>query len=229
MIPTIIIEDNEVALAYLRQQLLSSGRINLIGEFETCLTALNSDVLEKAQLIFLDIETPELDGMEFLERLQSNHQIIIVSSKKEYALKSYEFNVTDYLIKPVLQQRLLESLDRAFYNIESLKEAQPSAELITVKTSKGEKKLRLGDILYIRAMADYVRIHTESERLTVHSSLNSMEDKLSSFGFIRCHRSFLVNLRKISLMTYGKLEINKIQIPISRKYQKIVRETYRSL
>lgn len=224
----IIIEDDLVALKYLKRQLEHAAGICISGEFRNSKEALTVLAKEKVDLVFLDIETPELNGIDFMKQIDQDVQIIVVSSKKEYALVSYDFNVTDYLVKPVISQTLNRALERARHNIRNSVSGSKLQDMLSVKSANGLKNIIISDIVYIESVGDYIKIFTDNDVYLVLGTMNDMEEKLRSFNLLRCHRSFIININKIDFLKPTKALVAENDIPISRKYQKIIRASYQS-
>jgi len=213
----IIIDDDEMIRLDLEKRIKGKPMLNLIGIFSSALDAADFISKEKVDLIFLDIMMPEMTGIQFLKSLSANHpQIILITSEKQFAAEAFEYEVTDFLVKPVSDERFLKAVMRAVANFNSDISSRDSTKHIFVKANGNFVKIDLSQILYIEALADYVTIHTTGPRYTVHLTMKTMEDSLSSSSFIRIHNSFIVNLEKISQVEDNMVIIDKKLIPISR-------------
>jgi DNA-binding LytR/AlgR family response regulator len=172
------------------------------------------------QLIFLDIEMPVMNGMDLMKSFANHPEIILMTSHKNYALEAFEYNVTDYLLKPVTYARYLKAVKKA---AEKYKEnintsAAPGNEDIYVKVDSSLIKLTTKDILWLEAMGDYVSINTADKKYMVYSTMKHMEEKLPE-SFMRVHRSYIVNLNKISNIDDHVITINKNVLSVSRNYK----------
>ncbi len=171
------------------------------------------------QLVFLDIEMPIMNGMELLKSVDTHPQIILMTSHKDYALEAFEYNVTDYLLKPVTYSRYLKAVKKAAEkDRENSVVAAPSKEDIFIKVDSSLIKLSLKDILWIEAMGDYISINTVEKRYMVYSTMKRIEEKLPEI-FMRVHRSYIVNLNRISNIDDYFITINKKILSVSRSYK----------
>jgi DNA-binding LytR/AlgR family response regulator len=213
----IIIDDDEMIRIDLEKRIGGKSMLHLIGTFSSALEAAEFIMKEKVDLIFLDIMMPEMTGMQFLKSLSSNHpQIIFITSEKQFAAEAFEYEVTDFLIKPVSDERFLKAVMRASTNFNSSISSRESSKYIFVKVNGNFVKIDLSDILYVEALADYVTIHTTEGRYTVHLTMKSIEESLSASSFARIHNSFIVNIEKISKVEDNMVIIDKKLIPVSR-------------
>ena len=190
---------------------------------QSCASAIEAmSVLTKTnniQLIFLDIEMPIMNGMELLQSFDTHPQIILMTSHKDYALEAFEYNVTDYLLKPVTYSRYLKAVKKAAEkDRENSVVAAPSTEDIFIKVDSSLIKLSLKDILWIEAMGDYVSINTAEKRYMVYSTMKRIEEKLPEI-FMRVHRSYIVNLNRINNIDDYFITINKKILSVSRNYK----------
>jgi len=219
----IITDDEPVARKGIKGYIEKTSFLSLAGECETAIE-LNSLLKENtADVIFLDVEMPGLTGMEFLASAVNLPKIIIVSAYEQYALKGYEFNVFDYLLKPVSYERFLKSVNKLYDQLE--KERKPIDHII-IKVDKKTKKLLLKNILFIESMENYIVIHTISVKEIVYSTLKTMLDNLPAEKFIQIHRSYIVNTEHIQAIEGNRLEIGEYNIPISRNSKDDIYEKF---
>jgi len=160
-------------------------------------------------LVFLDIEMPEMTGIEFIRTLKNPPQIIIISSKDRYAIEAFEYDVTDYLLKPVAYSRFFKAVDKA-YSIYVRDSVVPEGRNeIFIKKNSSLIKLKYSDILWVEALENYVIVNTYDDKFTIHFTMKSIEKKLPVSKFSRVHRSYIVNTSSINL-----IEDNSIVIPV---------------
>lgn len=217
----IITDDEPLARKGLREYIQKTGFLSLVGECESAI-ALNSLLKETtSDVIFLDVEMPGLSGMEFLATTVNPPKVIIVSAYEQYALKGYELNVFDYLLKPVSYERFLKSVNKLYAQ---LKKEQNSEiiEHIFVKVDKKTKKILLKDILFVESMENYVLIHTTISKEMVYCTLKVIADSLPSDKFVQTHRSYIVNADYIQAFEGNRLEVGIHIIPISRDLKDII-------
>jgi len=155
---------------------------------------------EDIHLIFLDIEMPEMTGIEFLNTLKNPPQVIIVSSKGKYAVDSYDYDVTDYLLKPVDYGRFYRAVSKAFKRFDLMKSEQLGKDEIFIKKNATLVKLKYDDILWVEALENYVVFNTFTDKYTIHFTMKAIEQKLPTNKFTRVHRSFIVNTSCINVI-----------------------------
>ena len=213
-IKCIITDDEPVARKGLKSYVEKTGFLSLAGECESAveLNALLKDT--PADLIFLDIEMPDLTGIEFLSIVVNPPKVIIVSAYEQYALKGYELDVFDYLLKPVSYERFLKSVNKLHDQL--VKDRSIAADYIFIKSDKKTKKLLLKDILFVESMENYVLIHTLTSREVVYSTLKMVEESLPSDRFVQTHRSYIVNTEHIQAIEGNTLEIGQHKVPVAR-------------
>ncbi len=189
----IIVDDDKLSIKVLEEYLVKTDGFENVGSFSNGVDAVNflgSNV--EVDLVFLDIEMPEMNGIDFLNSLGSLPQIIITSSKEKYALSSYDFDVTDYLLKPVSYARFYKSVEKARKR-DSLSEFKlDGKDEIFIKKGSSLIKLRFNDILWIEALENYVILNTRTDKYTIHFTMKAIEKKLPSPIFTRVHRSLLL-------------------------------------
>jgi DNA-binding LytR/AlgR family response regulator len=185
------------------------------------INVLNSN--ENIDLIFLDIEMPEMSGIDFLNSLSSLPQIIIISSKDKYAIDAFEYDVTDYLLKPFTYGRFSKAVNKA---LERRKQSMMHAKggEIFIKHNSSLVKLKYADILWVEAMENYVIINTFDEKYMIHFTMRAIEEKLPPKQFLRIHRSFIVNVSSIHSIEDNTIHIKtndkaRNTIPIGKSYK----------
>jgi DNA-binding LytR/AlgR family response regulator len=169
-------------------------------------------------LLFLDIEMPDMTGIELIKKLGNKRPLIIfTTAKKEYAVEAFELNVVDYLVKPLTQSRFLQAVEKANEAMESRKEEMKVEEqsFVFVKDNGVLKRISIDDILFLEAMGDYVKVHTAQKFHVVHATLKSIEEKLPPSKFVRVHRSYIVAINKIDFIQEGTITIGKTTIPVA--------------
>lgn len=220
-----IVEDEPLALALLKSYVEKIAFLRLVGEYGSALQALSElSQHEKADVLFLDIQMPGLNGLEFSRMVSSDTRIIFTTAFGQYALDSYKVNALDYLLKPVSYPDFLQSVNKAVQWFEMKQKSSGLAEInrteedcLYVKSDYKLVRIALADILYVEGLKDYVKIHLDGEARPVLSllSLKVMEEKLPSARFIRVHRSYIVQKSKIRVIDRGRIVFGKEYIPIS--------------
>jgi two-component system, LytTR family, response regulator len=216
----IIIEDEPLALERTRGFVNKIPFLNLCGTFDNALDGLSYLKSNKVDLLFLDINMDELSGIELLESSKIESQVIITTAYQEYALKGYELNVTDYLLKPFTFDRFLKAVSKAQEKItQSVPAAQP--DFIFVKTENRLEKINISDILFIEGMRDYRRIHTVNKRIMTLQNFSELEQIIPSNLVCRVHKSFMVAINKIESIERSRIKISDQIIPISDTYREL--------
>ena len=215
----IIIEDEPLALERVKGYVLKLPYLNLLASFESGIDALSYLKKNKADLIFLDINMDELSGIQLLESVKIESEVIITTAYNEYALKGYDLNVTDYLLKPFTFERFIQAIDKAQNKIKK-KNSIPEKKFIFIKTEYRLEKLLLSEILYIEGMRDYRRIHTIDKRLMTLQTFKEFEQEIPQNILCRVHKSFMVSVDKIVSVEKDRIKIKDQLIPISETYKK---------
>ena len=192
--------------------------LELVSECNDATEALNFLNSAQIDLLLLDIEMPDMSGLELTQKLGNRRPLIIfTTAKKDYAVEAFELSVVDYLIKPIALPRLKQAIDKANEAIESNKQELKVEEqgFVFVKDNGILKRISIDDILFLEAMGDYVKVHTAQKFHVVHATLKSIEEKLPASKFIRVHRSFIVAINKIDFIQEGTISIGKTSIPVA--------------
>lgn len=219
----LIIDDNPIARATLQQLANTVTGISVVAECSTAIDAYNILQERKVDLLLLDIEMPDMTGLE-LTRNISNRDVIIIftTGKKDYAAEAFELNVADYLVKPVTPARFIQAIEKAKVLMDSRKEevALIEDEFIFIRDSNAIMRLKLDDILYAEAMGDYVKIHTSKKAYMIHVTFKTTEGRLPASRFIRVHRSYIAAVDKIDTLQDGGIVVNGKFIPVTDAYKK---------
>lgn len=216
----IIIEDEPLALEKTKSFVSKVPFLHLSATFDNALTGLAHLNNNKVDLLFLDINMDELSGIELLESSKINSQVIITTAYQEYALKGYELQITDYLLKPFTFNRFLQAVNKAQVNL-TRHAAETAPDFIFVKTENRLEKIMLDDIVFIEGMRDYRRIHTVLKNVKIMTLQNFSEfEKLIPPSMVcRVHKSYMVALNKILSIERGRIKIADQLIPISETYR----------
>ena len=221
----LIIDDNPIARATLSQLASQIKDLTVICEYCSAIEAYNHLQAEPVDLLFLDIEMPDMSGLELTKSLRDKGTVIIFStSKKEYAAEAFELSVADYLLKPVTPVRFLQAVNKAREIISSKKDEVQvkNDEFLFVRDSNITRRLKFSDILYAEAMGDYVKFFTPAKTYAIHGTLKLAEEKLPSANFVRVHRSYIIALDKIDTLQDGGLVINGQFLPVADAYRKVL-------
>lgn len=217
----LIIDDDEIARRTVQHCVERTDFLQLIGSCASVPDALKIIREKKIDLIFLDVEMPEMTGIDFLRTFKEIPQIILITGKKEYAAEAFDYEVTDFLLKPVDYPRFLKAAMKALNIQNGMQVNHENGEDSIFIKKDGNRLVRLPakDILWIEALADYVNIHTQDARHTVLATMKSIEAKLPSKDFIRIHRSYIIRLDKVSEIEENSVIIAGKVLPVSRSHK----------
>lgn len=217
-IDCIVVDDDEVSLRLLENLIEKTPVLNHKNSFQDSKTALEYLTVNKVDLIFLDIEMPDLGGFELINLLNYSPKVIVTTSKKQYAADAFEYEVSDFLIKPLTDYpRFLKSVNSVRAALE--KSNQRKGDNVFVKSDSLLHNIVIDNILYVEAFGDYVKIYTHQKVLMVLSTLKSFEEKVAAKHFVRVHRSYIVNINKIDNIDPANLQIGSKIIPVSNNYR----------
>ncbi len=221
---TVIIDDEKIAIKSLENLCKKVATLDLKASFEDPIEALNYVTKESIDLILLDIEMPELTGLELLDKLPTLPQVIFTTSNKEYAYEAFEYEVTDFIKKPITKNRFLKSIQKAVNRDSYLKEIARDSNLkeIYVRVDGRLVRISIDDILYFENVGDYVKVITVDKVHVINIALKHLHVKLNHPRLLKVHRSYIVNMDKIKDIQENTLVINKKVIPISRAHKAIV-------
>jgi DNA-binding LytR/AlgR family response regulator len=217
IVSCIIIEDEPLALERAREFVLKVPFLKLVNTFNNGIDAIDFLKNESVDLLFLDIQMDEFSGIHLLESLTNRPAVIILSAFNEYAVKGFDLNVTDYLLKPYTFERFMQAALKVYESLKSVKKEQQ--DFIFIKTEYRLEKVFLEDILFIEGMRDYRQIHAKDRRIMTLETFRDLETKLPSEQFIRVHKSYMVSLNKIESVERDRIKIGKELIPISETYR----------
>lgn len=230
-IKCIIVEDEKAAQEILTSFISRVEWLELLGTFDDALCALDFIKKNDPDLIFLDIQIPGISGIEFLKILKKSPQIIITSAYSQYALEAFELDVRDYLMKPFAFERFLKAASKIspkpepsqVYQVRDLRDSPNSFAFFNV--SKKMVKVLFSDILFVESMREYVSISTGKEKVITKMGIGEMEKILGS-GYLRIHRSFIVNTEKVTAFTAEEIFIDKLSLPIGPNYKRFIETAF---
>jgi DNA-binding LytR/AlgR family response regulator len=220
MINCIIIDDEEMAAAIVEQFCSKLDYLQIVNQFDNALDAINyiNDRQNIVDLVFLDIHMPELNGFDFIDSLNNPPNIILTTSDENFALNAFEYKcILDYLVKPIKFPRFIKAVTK----LELPKQVIPSNQEenineMYVNIDRRLVKIQISDIYLVEAKGDYINIKTESKNHIVHTTMKKIEQKLPESLFLKIHRSFIINLKKIVDIEDNSVLIKKEVIPVSR-------------
>ncbi len=223
----LIVEDEIMALKSLSKLCEKMDRLQLMYAFNNADEALQSMEEESIDLIFLDIELPGISGIEMLEKMSYTPQIIFTTGNKDYAFEAYEYDVTDFLKKPITQGRFQKAVEKAFRKQDQLNAIATASARNEIYIRSEGKYIRIpyDDILYFENYGDYIKVITHQGNHIIHGSMKSIDARIQHPRFLKVHRSYIINLDKIVDIEDNTIVIEKSVIPISRAYRPILMQT----
>ncbi len=216
----IIVEDQAPAQRVLQRYIEDLGGLQLQGTFRDPVTAMEFLQSQETDLIFLDIHLPKISGLDFLKSLINPPAIILTTAFSEYAVQSYEYNVLDYLVKPISFPRFVKAVSKLKHEDAADSASQHQNTDFFIKSGYEYIRINSKDILFIRSDMDYTEIHLAGKQHLTQESLSYWESKLSNLGFFRIHKSHLVNTVKIQKVAGNMVHLEQdISLPIGRAYK----------
>jgi DNA-binding LytR/AlgR family response regulator len=229
----VIIEDEPLARNLLVEYVKKVPSLNLIEAFSNPLAAMETLRSAPVDVLFLDVQMPEITGISLLKILKKKPLVVLTTAYSQYALEGYELDVADYLLKPITFERFLKSVDKITQRLESVT-VHPTASavesipttpaFIFVKDGTKLVKVKLDEILYIEGLKDYVTIHTLNQKIVTLQRLKVLESQLPADKFIRIHNSYIVSLAAIDVIQKNEVEIKGVTLPIGDTYRKTFKE-----
>ncbi len=226
MVRCIAVDDEPLALDIISDYVAKVPELTLVASTTNAIEALAMVQNGEVDLAFLDVQMPELTGIQFLKIINGKCDVILTTAYPQYALDGYELNVVDYLLKPIAFDRFYRSVQKVLAN-RPQQVAQPvstslpsdAVDFIFIKTEHKIQRVDLDDILYIEGLKDYISIYTAAERIVTLQNMKKMEDILPSNRFVRVHRSYIVALEKIASIERGRIFIEDKIIPVGDTYR----------
>ncbi len=223
-----IIDDEPLAAQLLASYARKTPEINLFGVYNSAITAMKELRENPVDILLLDIQMPELNGIEFANLLPKTTRIILTTAFDQYAIEGYKVNAVDYLLKPISYEKFIIAINKAIEWFKAVKHDEDSSndEFIYVKSEYKLVRINLNDILYIEGVKDYVKIYLEGEKKSIMTLMNmkKLEEFLKEPKFLRVHRSFIVNMTKVEMLDRGRIVVGQEFIPISESYKEKVGE-----
>ena len=219
-VKVIVVDDEIIAREILEVYISKLPDIELCGSFNSGIEALQYLDKHSVDLVFLDIHMPDIDGFATKDLLTEGVKVIFTTAFREYALKGFEVDALDYMLKPISYDRFLQGIKkykalRVITDIAHLK----TSEFLFVRADRKMQKINLSDILYVESMSDYIKIYTARGCIVTRETIKNIETKLPKQKFLRCHRSYIIALDKMDAYTNEHIEINGTTLPISRSYK----------
>ena len=222
MIRCMIVEDEILAQDVIRQHVSATSQLELVSVCQNAREAARVLENDEIDLIFLDIQLPGMKGLHFLSSIPDPPLVILTTAYSEYALESYEFNVIDYLLKPISFERFSRAIDklrngRLFTRVG--RDNEPPDDHFFIKSGTKFYKVNFSEIIYIQSLKDYVKIHTRHHTLLTHQTLTDLEKSLPPEHFLRIHKSYIISLSSIKTIFGNTIEVEQASLPIGNNYR----------
>jgi len=229
-ISCIAVDDEPLALQKMHDYILRVGYLDLLAEFDNALDALEYLKSNQVDLLFLDIQMEELTGIQMIEAMKEKPKVVFTTAYDEYAIKGYELDVCDYLLKPISFTRFLQACEKIHTMLDTEPEQEyqpvitstenPLPEFFFVKDGSVTQKVRMNDVLFVEGMKDYLRIHTTSQKIMTLLSFKKLEQSLCYPRFVRIHKSYLVAVDKITSIERNRVTIGGEILPVGESYRR---------
>ncbi|MBL3658054.1 LytR/AlgR family response regulator transcription factor [Fulvivirga sediminis] len=223
----LIVDDEPIAREIMRTHLQKLGNVKIVAECSSAMEAFAHLHQTHIDLVFLDINMPEITGLSFMKLLSKDVKVIFTTAYREYAVDGFDLEAVDYLLKPISFERLLQAV-RRYYKVEAKRDEgvptkkEGERDHFFVRADRKMVRINYADILFIESYSDYVKIQTIAETVVSRENISAMENILPAGDFIRIHRSFIVAKNKIEAYTHEIIEIKGRELPISRSYKEQV-------
>jgi two-component system LytT family response regulator len=224
-IKCVIIDDEPLAIQLLQKHIAQLDFFEIVATCNNAIGALGVLNTKTVDLLFLDIKMPQLSGLDLLKTLRNPPKTILTTAYREFALEGFELGVIDYLLKPITFDRFFKAIERYLNTTNhAVPELLSSSEAQFIYLKSGHKyfKVDTRDILYAESLKDYVNVHTREKVITSKYKISDLEKELEGKGFLRIHRSYIVNMLHITAFTAYDVEINKLELPIGDSYKAYV-------
>ncbi len=217
---TIVVDDSSLQRIAVSKLINAQPNLELVEEYKNGMEAYKNVEKNQIDLIFLDVEMPILNGFEFIESLSNKPQIILITGKPDYAVKAFDYDVTDYLLKPITKSRFDDAVRKAVLNSAKLTSAAADEAHIYVNSNLKKVKVVISSIKWIEGLGDYIKLVTDDTNILVLSTMKAFIEKLPQDKFLRIHKSYIVNLEKVEKFSSALVEVSGQKIPLSR-YKKL--------
>ncbi|MDC0006779.1 LytTR family DNA-binding domain-containing protein [Winogradskyella sp.] len=225
-ISCIVVDDEAIARDIITTHLLKIDNIEIVAQCKNAIEAFSYASTHKVDLVFLDINMPELSGIAFAKSIHKDIKVIFTTAYRDYAVDGFDLQAVDYLLKPIAFERLLKAVNRYFEVTSQLdntkKESNAPVDFIFVRSDRKMVKVDFDAIIYIESYSDYIKIHLKNKILVTRETITAIEAKIPKKQFLRIHRSYIICISKIEAFTNEYVTINGIVLSVSRSYKKEV-------
>lgn len=222
----IVLDDEFLAVKLLSGYIEQTGGLELVLATTRAIEAITTIKSGLADLIFLDVQMPEVTGIELMNITRNfDTKVILTTAYSQYAIEGYEHDIIDYLLKPITFTRFLVAINKAKNRLQTIPSVSPvnTPDYIFVKTEYRLQKVALSDILYLEGLRDYIAFHTTTGKILSLERMKNMDNLLPQSSFLRIHKSYLINIKNIDYIERGRIVINKEHLPIGETYKEIVK------
>jgi len=232
----VIVDDEPLAVQLIESHISKLDNLEIVAKCSNAMEAFNVIREKRVELLFLDIQMPQLTGIDFLRTMKNPPKVIITTAYRQYALEGYELDVVDFLLKPISFERFLKAVNK-FYQFKTedltlvskgMNDQNTDNSYIDVRENKKVLRIYLRDIKFIEGLNEYIGINTNNKRIVTKCSLTKIENSLPPEHFIRIHKSFIVSIGRIQAFSATTVEIDNKELPIGRSYKGIVLKTLNS-
>ncbi|MCW3120907.1 MAG: two component transcriptional regulator, LytTR family [Flavipsychrobacter sp.] len=227
----VITDDEPIALEILEDYIRLVPGLNLVAKCRNAMETLTVLRQNEVDVLFIDIQMPEISGLDFIRSLTKRPAVVFTTAFPNYAIDGFEVDAVDYLLKPISIERFLRAIDKVFGRTaqnESEQKQLPDKKFFFIKSNTDLVKIEYETILYIEGLENYVKIHCETKTIISFSTMKNMEDILTPHRFLRIHRSFLINLNKVSSVQNNSFRIDTTDLIIGKSYRKTVSEVLKT-
>jgi len=233
-----IIDDEYLARQYMRDYVARIPFLELQGDYNSPMKVMDALHQRQIDLLFLDIQMPDISGLDFLRSLEKRPYVILTTAYKEFALEGYELEVTDYLLKPFSFDRFLKAVNKVYHSMSQTSQPDSSEadtdqktdfreDYLVIRADRKYYKINYEDLIYIEGQEAYVTFHSENnKRITALASLKDLEEKLPPGQFIRIHKSYIVSIKKIDALEGNQLEVAGEKLPVGKYYRQQVARVF---
>lgn len=231
----LIIDDEPIAIRVIKNHLAAFSNFEVVAECANALEAMPILAKEKVDLLFCDIQMPQITGVDFVRSLAHPPKVIFTTAYRDYAVDAFELNVVDYLLKPISFERFTKAINH-FLELQTAHVTIPpeggeepkSRNFIFLKADKKHYKVNLADILYFESLGDYLIVYTISDKMVTKERISHLQETLPEKEFIQIHRGFVVSINKIESLGPGFVEIGKKKLPVGRSYKPLLNDLLQS-
>lgn len=220
----LILDDEPLAVQLIADYASKISKLNILYSGSDVFEAVSIINTQRADLIFIDIQMPQLTGIELMEMFNRTHNFIVISAYPEYALQAFNFHVVDFLLKPATFNRFYQSVEKFIRWQDTFHSTTPE-DFLFVKDGRRHHKIETGSIIYIEGLKDYIRIYTGTERIVVLENMKDILEKLPKNRFVRIHRSYIIPKDKIRVIDGNRIQlVNGSCLPVGETYRRLIRE-----